>query len=113
MASDKVQKMEVPQDVSDAATSSSSASSSSKRESNKKSLFEVNSRPICLIVLGMAGSGKTSFVERLTQLGSMQNMKPYVINLDPACQNTPYHANIGEINLNATKRFKLIKHIYL
>lgn len=57
--------------------------------------FEVNSRPICMIVLGMAGSGKTSFVKRLTQLADLQNTKPYVINLDPACQEVPYHANIG------------------
>lgn len=61
-----------------------------------KNQFEICSGPICMIVLGMAGSGKTSFVKRLTQVGNLQNLKPYVINLDPACQEVPYHANIGE-----------------
>ncbi|XP_075156767.1 GPN-loop GTPase 1 [Haematobia irritans] len=51
------------------------------------------SSPICLIVLGMAGSGKTTFVQKLTQT-SFKQYKPYVINLDPACRETPYHANI-------------------
>lgn len=49
--------------------------------------------PICMIVLGMAGSGKTTFVQKLTQI-SFEHFKPYVINLDPACKETPYHANI-------------------
>ncbi|XP_067635438.1 GPN-loop GTPase 1 [Eurosta solidaginis] len=49
--------------------------------------------PICMIVLGMAGSGKTTFVQKLAQL-TFNHFKPYVINLDPACRETPYHANI-------------------
>lgn len=49
--------------------------------------------PVCLIVLGMAGSGKTTLVQRLS---TMPN-KPYVVNLDPACVQMPYFANIGEI----------------
>nr|CAI5818864.1 unnamed protein product [Callosobruchus analis]CAI5863451.1 unnamed protein product [Callosobruchus analis] len=43
-----------------------------------------------MIVLGMAGSGKTSLVTRL----SSTEPKPYIINLDPACINLPYFANI-------------------
>lgn len=57
--------------------------SDSSKSSSKK--------PICLIVLGMAGSGKTSLVTRLAN----QENKPYVINLDPACINLSYFANIG------------------
>ncbi|XP_055389308.1 GPN-loop GTPase 1 [Condylostylus longicornis] len=49
--------------------------------------------PVCIIVLGMAGSGKTTFVKKLHQL-VYDSYKPYVINLDPACLETPYHANI-------------------
>lgn len=82
-------------DSSETATASCSQNEKSN-ESKTQQTFEINSRPICMIVLGMAGSGKTSFVKRLTQLGNLQNMKPYVINLDPACQEVPYHANIGE-----------------
>ncbi|XP_063699511.1 GPN-loop GTPase 1 [Culicoides brevitarsis] len=47
----------------------------------------------CLIVLGMAGSGKTTFVKKLAQFKRAEH-KPYVINLDPACKETPYPANI-------------------
>lgn len=47
----------------------------------------------CLIVLGMAGSGKTTFVKKLSQF-KRSEYKPYVINLDPACKETPYPVNI-------------------
>ncbi|XP_036338738.1 GPN-loop GTPase 1 [Rhagoletis pomonella] len=70
-----------------ASTSSGSTPSSISVEQ------EPVSAPICMIVLGMAGSGKTTFVQKLTQL-SFNHFKPYVINLDPACRETPYHANI-------------------
>lgn len=93
MASNDVAQMVVLTDQEEV------AAPSSKTENVGASSAEINSRPICMIVLGMAGSGKTSFVQRLTQLGSLQNMKPYVINLDPACQEVPYHANIGKKSL--------------
>lgn len=56
-------------------------------------------RPICLIVLGMAGSGKTTFVQRLVSHLHGQENPPYTINLDPACLEVPYPANIGELKL--------------
>jgi len=47
----------------------------------------------CIIVLGMAGAGKTSFVFKL--VSRLYNLgKPYVVNLDPACKEVPYPANI-------------------
>lgn len=58
--------------------------------------FEINDQPVCLIVLGMAGSGKTTFVKKLCQFSDLKNMKPYVVNLDPACKEVPYHANVGK-----------------
>uniref|UniRef100_A0A1B6CA99 GPN-loop GTPase n=1 Tax=Clastoptera arizonana TaxID=38151 RepID=A0A1B6CA99_9HEMI len=57
-------------------------------------LPESLSQPICLIVLGMAGSGKTTLVQRLTAHLYSLNQAPYVINLDPACREVPYPANI-------------------
>lgn len=50
-------------------------------------------KPTCVIVLGMAGSGKTTFVQRLVSVLYSVG-KPYVINLDPACKEVPYPANI-------------------
>jgi GPN-loop GTPase len=46
--------------------------------------------PICIITIGMAGSGKSSFVHSLnSHLNS-----PYILNLDPAVTNTPFDPNI-------------------
>ncbi len=42
--------------------------------------------PTCVIILGMAGSGKTTFVQRLTAELYHKNKQPYVVNLDPACR---------------------------
>lgn len=53
-------------------------------------------KPTCIIVLGMAGSGKTTFVNSVvTHL--YKTGTPYVINLDPACREVPYPANIGNV----------------
>ncbi|KAM8953569.1 GPN-loop GTPase 1 isoform 4-T4 [Pelodytes ibericus] len=42
----------------------------------------------------MAGSGKTTFVQRLTAYLHGKNSPPYVINLDPAVHEIPFPANI-------------------
>lgn len=75
-------------------------SSSTTAATSEETKYEINKQPICLIILGMAGSGKTHFVKKLTQLCHMSNNKPYVINLDPACREVPYHANIGNYKSN-------------
>ncbi|KAF8594704.1 hypothetical protein BDV93DRAFT_529152 [Ceratobasidium sp. AG-I] len=56
--------------------------------------------PITIITIGMAGSGKTTFVQRInsylrsTPSSSGSPRAPYVINLDPAVANVPFEANI-------------------
>lgn len=55
--------------------------------------FEIKEKPVCLVVLGMAGSGKTTFVKKLAQF-HRENFNPYVVNLDPACKEVPYPVNI-------------------
>ncbi|UYV71841.1 GPN1 [Cordylochernes scorpioides] len=50
--------------------------------------------PTCLLVLGKAGVGKTTFVRKMVDVLSSQSRSPYVINLDPACLQVPYPANI-------------------
>lgn len=64
-----------------------------KKEMEKESLKS----PICLIVLGMAGSGKTTFVSKLDSYLQQYKRSPYLVNLDPACKNMPYKPNIGNI----------------
>ncbi|KAK5638459.1 hypothetical protein RI129_012754 [Pyrocoelia pectoralis] len=51
---------------------------------------ETTKVPTCLLVLGMAGAGKTSLVSCL----SRSERKPYTVNLDPACIQVPYFAHI-------------------
>ena len=47
-----------------------------------------------IICIGMAGSGKTTFVQRLNAHLRAKKTPPYVINLDPAVLRIPYGANI-------------------
>lgn len=48
-----------------------------------------------VICIGMAGSGKTTFMQRLnSHFRSAKKEVPYVINLDPAVLKVPYGCNI-------------------
>ncbi|CEF66460.1 GPN-loop GTPase 1 [Strongyloides ratti] len=65
---------------------------------NQESIFipekpSKDSAPV-IITLGMAGSGKTTFVKRLTSYLHEKKTPPYLINLDPATINVPFPANI-------------------
>lgn len=51
-------------------------------------------KPTCIIVMGMAGSGKTTFVKRLISYLGEKDKKSYNINLDPAVIQSPFPANI-------------------
>ncbi|XP_061611575.1 GPN-loop GTPase 1 isoform X2 [Phyllopteryx taeniolatus] len=51
-------------------------------------------KAVCLLVLGMAGSGKTTFVQRLAAHLHAGQCPPYLINLDPAVHDIPFPANI-------------------
>lgn len=51
-------------------------------------------KPIWIIVMGMAGSGKTTFVKKLWSYLVEKELKSYNINLDPAVIQSPFPANI-------------------
>ncbi|OCB87814.1 hypothetical protein A7U60_g5138 [Sanghuangporus baumii] len=70
-------------------TASTSTSTSASAEGSTK-------KPIVIITIGMAGSGKTTFVQRMNSyLNSLEPPQaPYVLNLDPAVTSTPFDANI-------------------
>lgn len=51
-------------------------------------------KPVIIIVVGMAGSGKTTFLHRLVCHTQAANLRGYVMNLDPAVMTLPFGANI-------------------
>ena len=53
-----------------------------------------NMNTINLIVLGMAGSGKTTFVQKLEEEIANKDKESYIINLDPAVMDTLYEPNL-------------------
>ncbi|XP_034686300.1 GPN-loop GTPase QQT2 [Vitis riparia] len=60
-------------------------------------------KPVIIIVVGMAGSGKTTFLQRLVCHTQASNIRGYVINLDPAVMTLPFGANI---DIRDTVRYK-------
>ncbi len=50
--------------------------------------------PAALLFIGMAGSGKTSLLQRINAYLSSLKKKRYVLNLDPATRTVPYKTNI-------------------
>jgi GTPase SAR1 family protein len=59
------------------------------------------SKPTALLVMGMAGSGKTTFVQRLTAELQLANLErpPYVLNLDPAVADLRYPVRSLTLNV--------------
>lgn len=49
---------------------------------------------LCVLSLGMAGSGKTTLMQRLNSHLHSQKTPPYIVNLDPAVTHMPFNANI-------------------
>ncbi|XP_023546615.1 GPN-loop GTPase 1-like [Cucurbita pepo subsp. pepo] len=60
-------------------------------------------KPVIIIVIGMAGSGKTTFLHRLVCHTHASNIRGYVMNLDPAVMTLPFGANI---DIRDTVRYK-------
>ena len=65
-----------------------------KIESSQNIRLPKNMKTINLIVLGMAGSGKTTFVQKLEEEIANKDKESYIINLDPAVMDTLYEPNL-------------------
>lgn len=55
---------------------------------------ENGQQPVAIVCVGMAGSGKTTFMQRINAHLHGKKDPPYVINLDPAVLNVPFDSNI-------------------
>ncbi|KAL7160467.1 hypothetical protein ABFS83_01G097000 [Erythranthe nasuta] len=66
-------------------------------------------KPVIVIVVGMAGSGKTTFLHRLVSHTMSSKIRGYVMNLDPAVMTLPYGANI---DIRDTVRYKEVMKEY-
>jgi GPN-loop GTPase len=51
-------------------------------------------QPVAVVCVGMAGSGKTTFMQRINNYLHVNHKKPYVLNLDPAVLSMPFQPNI-------------------
>uniref|UniRef100_A0A2P2IRG2 GPN-loop GTPase n=1 Tax=Rhizophora mucronata TaxID=61149 RepID=A0A2P2IRG2_RHIMU len=75
---------------------------SSSRQGGSSSIT-FKRKPVVVIIVGMAGSGKTTFLHRLLCHTQASNIRGYVLNLDPAVMTLPYGANI---DIRDTVRYK-------
>ncbi|KAL2215797.1 putative ATP binding protein [Thermoascus aurantiacus ATCC 26904] len=50
--------------------------------------------PVAIVCVGMAGSGKTTFMQRINSYLHSKKNVPYVLNLDPAVHSVPFESNI-------------------
>lgn len=66
-------------------------------------------KPTVVLTIGMAGSGKTTFMQRLTADLHASNTPPYVINLDPAVLELPYPVNV---DIRDTVNYKEVMRQY-
>ena len=67
--------------------------------------------PICVLVIGMAGAGKTSLMQRINLEMIEKQKKAYYVNLDPATVELPFAANI---DIRDTVQYKeVMKQVYL
>lgn len=69
----------------------------------------VKKKPLVILVVGMAGTGKTTLVHRLQHYTHEQGIRSYFINLDPAVHETPYDASI---DIRDTVQYKSVMQQY-
>lgn len=87
----------------------SAASSSSVPPPTTTSASTEPKLPVCILVLGMAGSGKTTFIQRINAYLHSKETPPYVVNLDPAVHELPYPCNV---DIRDTVNYKQVMKQY-
>lgn len=57
-------------------------------------VLEGRTSPVVVLVIGMAGAGKTTMMHRINLYMNEHNKRGYYVNLDPAVLSVPFGANI-------------------
>ena len=70
---------------------------------------EGRSSPVVVLVVGMAGAGKTTLMHRINLEMIEQGKRAYYVNLDPACAAVPFSANI---DIRDTVNYKEVMQQY-
>jgi len=65
--------------------------------------------PTVVLVIGMAGAGKTTLMHRINLHVQERGLRGYFINLDPACRSVPFAANI---DIRDTVNYKEVMQQY-
>jgi len=76
------------------AAPSSSSSSSSTSSFPQPVPAQTRTSPVVVLVIGMAGVGKTTLMHRINLFMNERGLKGYYVNLDPAVRTVPFSANI-------------------
>lgn len=66
-------------------------------------------QPVVILVVGMAGTGKTTLVHQIQHYAAERNISSYYINLDPAVTHVPYGVNI---DIRDTVKYKDVMKTY-
>ncbi|KXZ48171.1 hypothetical protein GPECTOR_30g267 [Gonium pectorale] len=66
-------------------------------------------KPTVILVIGMAGSGKTTLIQRINSHLHATGRNGYIINMDPAVTHLPYGANI---DIRDTVKYKNVMKQY-
>ncbi|KAL8157906.1 GPN-loop GTPase QQT2-like [Apium graveolens] len=96
-------------DTDDLATNGDISESMGKLIIDESSSSKLKKKPVIIFLVGMEGSGKTTFLRRLVCYTQASNTSGYVINLDPAVTNLPFGANI---DIRDTVRYKEVMKQY-
>lgn len=81
-----------------APSSSSSTAGEEGKDDAQSPTFDVpaasRTSPVVVLVIGMAGVGKTTLMHRINLFMNEKGIKGYYVNLDPAVRQVPFSANI-------------------
>ena len=88
-------------------TAPSTSTSTSAIDPNVNSTVK---KPTVCIVIGMAGSGKTSLLQRINLYMIEKEKRGYYVNLDPAVASVPFAANI---DIRDTVNYREVSILFL